>query len=74
MHFPLLANTKATIFIYSSIIIPNFILYFASYFCFEFVKAYFVHCLGKNIDHPNFAAHNCTTAFLIRATDSKARV
>jgi len=50
--------------------------YFAklSYFCFEFVKAYFKHYLGKSIDHPYFAAHNCTAAFSIIVTDSKAQV
>ena len=50
--------------------------YFAklSYFCFEFVKAYFKHYLEKSIDHPYFAVHNCTAAFSIIVTDSKARV
>ena len=76
MNFPLLTNIKATIFVYSLIIIPNFMFYFAklSYFCFEFVKAYFKHYLGKSIDHTYFAAHNCTAAFSIIVTDSKARV
>ena len=51
-------------------------LYFAklSCFCFKFVKVYFKHYLGKSIDHPYFAAHNCTAAFSIIVTDSKVRV